>query len=119
MDDFGEARRVCRWLDAHTLEGGGTNHHTHGQEHTMSYLPYSASAMLVQALDGTGTGTLRDAVSAGIALVAVVILFTALRRVAQVVAALVAAAAAVGSVVLLVVVFFGLFAAALLLNVPV
>jgi hypothetical protein len=75
--------------------------------------------LLVALAPLTTVGTLKDLIAAAIALVAVGVLVTALRRVAEVVAALVAAAAAVGSVVLLVVVFFGLFAAALLLNVPI
>jgi hypothetical protein len=65
---------------------------------------------------GDGAGTM---FTAGLAIVAVGVLFSALRKVAQVVAALAAAAAAVGSIFLLVVVFIGLFAAALILNVPI
>lgn len=77
-----------------------------------------ATALLTQDLLAGSGGEVANLFTAGLALLAVGVLFTALRRVAQVVAALAAAAAAVGSVFLLVVVFIGLLAAALVLNTP-
>jgi hypothetical protein len=74
---------------------------------------------LTQGLSAGSGDSVRTLFTAGLAIVAVGVLLSALRRVAQVVAALAAAAAAVGSVFLLVVVFIGLFAAALILNVPI
>lgn len=78
----------------------------------------AVQSMIPQSIFGAQDQGLGALLSAAIALGAVIVLLAALRRVAQVVTALVAAAAAVGSVVMLVVVFFGLFAVALLINVP-
>jgi vacuolar-type H+-ATPase subunit I/STV1 len=87
----------------------------------MALMTTAAAVVATTFAQGLSAGSdeeLRASFTAGVALVAVGVLFSALRRVAQVVAALAAAAAAVGSVFLLVVVLLGLFAAALILGVP-
>jgi hypothetical protein len=77
----------------------------------------SAAAAFGQVLLAAGIGP-RDLVAASTALAAAGVLFSAMRKVAQIVATLLTAAAAVGSMVLVMIVFCGLFIAAWLMGAP-